>query len=80
MTEVSVNVLEPVPVAMAEDMVTLVAVMVKAGGGVAADSGTLESVTATTERTPRIARKRTLCIAHTFLRVDCTVAANLDGV
>jgi hypothetical protein len=62
-----VNELEPIPLEEAVDMVTFVAVMVKLG--VMASAGAPESVTVRTARIPRIARRRTLCIAaKTFLR------------
>jgi hypothetical protein len=80
LTEVRVKVLEPTPLAVLEDKVTFVAVMVKDGDGVAANSGMLESVTVTTARTPRTARKRTLCMADTFPRAACTLPVALDEV
>ena len=70
MTEVSVNELEPVPLALLEDMVTLVAVRVKYG--VAASAGEPETTKLNVKRIPRTRNRRYICIAETFLRVVCT--------
>jgi hypothetical protein len=58
-------------------MVTFVAVMVKDGDGVAANRGTPKIVTVT--RAQSTARRRTLCMAKTFLRVAGTRPGQLDG-
>jgi hypothetical protein len=80
LTEVKVNELEPVPVEPLEDKIAFVAVMVKDGDGVAANSEAPESVTLTTARIPGTAIRRTLCMAQTFLPVACTLPVALDGV
>jgi hypothetical protein len=64
LTEVSVNELEPTPVVVLEDMVTLVAVMVKSGveGGADEPNTTVLHV----KRNPRTASRQYLCMARPF--------------
>jgi hypothetical protein len=71
LTEVSVKVLEPSPLEVAEDMVRLVAVIVKLG--VAASAGEPKNATLNVTRAPRTTSKRYLLTAETFLRAACAL-------
>ena len=64
MTEVTVIVLTPYPLAPLEDMVTLVAAM--ANAGVAANADESEHDRLNAKRNPRAIRRRDLCMAGTF--------------
>ena len=69
--------LVPVPLAVWEDMATLVAVMVNPGAAAWADE--FEDAVMNTARVPSMSR-RYLGMAESFLRVACTLPAWLDGV
>ena len=70
--------LVPTPVEPLEDMVTLVAVMVKSG--VAGCAGEPETRVLNAKTNPRATSRRFLCMAETFPRVACTLPAWLDEV
>ena len=63
--------LVPTPVEPLEDMVTLVAVMVKPG--VAASTGEPETTKLNPKSIPKTTSRRYLCMAETFPRVACTL-------
>jgi hypothetical protein len=66
-----VNVLEPVPLEVFEDMVTLLAAKVKSG--VAASARGAENTEANAARTSKTTTRRYLCMAETSLRMECNV-------
>jgi hypothetical protein len=76
LTEVSVKELEPDPLELLLDIVTLVAAMVNPG--VAASAGELETTKLNARRNPRTTIRRYPCMAETFLRVVCTLPVWLD--
>ena len=67
----------PIPSESLEDMVALVAAIMKSGlAGCAGEPGTAKQ---TARRRLKTARRRELCMAETFLRVACTLPERLDG-
>jgi hypothetical protein len=71
LTEVSVKELEPDPLEVLEDMVTLAAVMVKSG--VAASADKPNTTVLNVKRNPRTTSRRYLCMTETFPRVARTL-------
>jgi hypothetical protein len=77
LTEVSVNVLEPDPLEVVEDMVKLVAVMVNPG--VAASAGKPAKTKLAVKSSSRRTGARQQRIAESFPRVAYTLPEWLDG-